>query len=39
MEQEVNPKVEELKELGKFGLIKLLGEKFSHHNPSFHRPQ
>lgn len=34
MEQEVNPKVEELKELGKFGLIKLLGEKFSHHNPS-----
>lgn len=34
MEQEVNPKVEELKELGKFGLIKLLGEKFSHHNTS-----
>ena len=34
MEQEVNPKVEELKELGKFGLIKLLGEKFNHHNAS-----
>lgn len=34
MEQEVNPKVEELKELGKFGLINFLGEKFSHYNTS-----
>lgn len=34
MEQEVNPKVEELKELGKFGLINFLGEKFSHYNSS-----
>ena len=34
MEQEVNPKVEELKELGKFGLINFLGEKFTHYNPS-----
>lgn len=34
MEQETNPKVEELKELGKFGLIKLLSDKFDHYNDS-----
>lgn len=34
MEQDINPKVEEIKELGKFGLIKLLSDKFDHYNDS-----